>query len=132
MQKGNYVSVFSVKKGSGNYYDVQLSCSRKDKQTGNYVPDFSGFVRFVGTAADKIAQFGGQDSKANGNKPVTRIRIGDFSVGNHYDKEKKVTYWNVAVFDFEPQDGASSSAPQKKDTSFMNIPDSDSTELPFN
>lgn len=100
-RSGAYATVFSVKKGNGNYYDVNLSTSHKDRQSGNYVRDFNGFVRFVGEAAKAIAKFDGRNSKDNGNKPVTRVKLGDVDARNTYDATKKVTYYNFTVFTFE-------------------------------
>ena len=33
-RSGAYASVFSVERGRGNYYDVNIATSRKDKVTG--------------------------------------------------------------------------------------------------
>ena len=80
-RKDSYATVWEVKKGNGNYSDVRLSTSKKNKQTDEYVTDFSGFVRFVGTA----------HQNAGALKEKDRIKIGDCEVTNSYDKEKKVT-----------------------------------------
>ena len=51
--------------------------SRKNKNTGEYETDFSGYVGFVGTvAAKKAAQL----------KEKDRIRLGDVDVTTKYDK----------------------------------------------
>jgi hypothetical protein len=126
MQSGNYVSVWRVNKGKGNYYDVNISCSRKRKDTNEYVQDFNGFVRFVGTAADGIAKYDGFNFKDNGNKPL-RIKIGNFAVENNYNKENGVTYWRVAVFSFEDQESSSDD-----NNDFMKLPEGSEEELPFN
>ena len=91
LKNGTFATVWEVKKGNGNYTDVRLSTSRKNKQTDQYETDFSGFVRFIGTA----------HQNASSLKEKDRIKIGDFEVTNNYDKEKKVTYTNFAVFSFE-------------------------------
>lgn len=128
MRNGSYVSVWSVRKGNGNYYDVQISCSRKRKDTGEYTRDFQGFVRFIGNAAEFISNYDGFNSKDNNNQPL-RIKIGDMSVSNNYNHEKDITYWNVAIFSCEGNEDQNSHASD----SFMEIPDGiKEEELPFN
>lgn len=129
MQNGSYASVWKVTKGKGNYYDVRLSCSRKRKDTNEYVTDFQGFTRFCGTAATQIAAHDGFDAKENGNKPL-RIKIGNFSVSNSYDRNKDITYWNVAVFSYDDPNGESNGQ-QKQDDGFVDVPDGIEDELPF-
>ena len=125
-RKDSYATVWEVKKGNGNYSDVRLSTSRKNKQTDEYVTDFSGFVRFVGTA----------HQNAGSLKEKDRIKIGDCEVTNSYDKEKKVTYTNYAVFSFEMANGGQQNTAQQTQKQpiggFENIPDSIDEELPFN
>lgn len=104
---GAYASVFSVKKGNGNYYDVNITTSRKDKNTGNYVRDFGAYVRFVGDAANVVARFDGKTSKDNGNRPLARVKLGDVDTTNNYNAEKRTTYTNYAVFTCEEVEGTS-------------------------
>ncbi len=99
-RNGSYASVFSVKKGNGKYYDVNITTSKKDKSTGSYNTDFRGFVRFIGNAANAIAKYEGRSGS-----PICRIKLGDVEVTNSYNKEKNVTYTNYAVFSFEMADG---------------------------
>lgn len=125
---GAFATVWEVKKGNGNYTDVRLSVSKKNKQTDQYETDFSGFVRFVGTA----------HQNAGSLKEKDRIKIGDCEVTNSYNKEKNVTYTNFAVFTFEDGNGNNANTNQKpqqnsKKNDFMSIPDEiDDSELPFN
>lgn len=121
-RNGAYATIWEVKAGKGNYSDVRLSISKKNKQTDQYETDFSGFVRFIGTA----------HQNAGNLKEKDRIKIGDCEVTNSYDKEKKVTYTNFAVFSFEDVNGSNNSTSEKaKDDGFMNIPDGIDEELPF-
>jgi hypothetical protein len=121
-RNGAYATIWEVKAGKGNYSDVRLSISKKNKQTDQYETDFSGFVRFIGTA----------HQNAGSLKEKDRIKIGDCEVTNSYDKEKKVTYTNFAVFSFEDVNGNNNSSSSKpKDDSFVNIPDGIDEELPF-
>lgn len=90
-----YATVWKVESESDTRTKVQLSVSRKDKQTGQYETDFSGFASFIGTAAAK---------KALSLKERDRIRLGDVDVSTKYNKEKNVTYVNYKVFSFETQE----------------------------
>lgn len=103
-RKDAFATVWSSEVVSDTMTKVRLSTSRKNKQTGEYENDFSGFVSFVGTAAAK---------KAAALKEKDRIKLGDVDVTNRYDKEKNVTYTNFKVFSFEMSGGGSSHpAPQ--------------------
>ena len=102
---------------------LRLSVSRKNKQTGEYEQDFSGFVNAVGTAAAK---------KAASLKEGDRIKIGDVDVTTKYDAEKKTTYTNFKMFSFELDD--SGSAPKSNNTEPQPSVDSgevDDSRLPF-
>ena len=99
-RNGNYASIFSVKKGNGNYYDVNLATSRKDA-SGEFKTDFRGFARFVGKAADLIAVFDGRDAKNEGNHPIGRIKLGDVDVTNNFSAKNNTTYTNYVVFTCE-------------------------------
>ena len=123
-RNGAYATVWEVQNGSGNWIDVKLSTSKKNRQSGEYETDFNGFVRFIGDAASKAAYLGEK----------SRIKIGECDVTNHYSKEKGMTYTNYAVFSFEEADGGSSSgggSQQSSGDGFMNYPDDDEG-LPFN
>lgn len=124
---GAYATIWEVKPGNGNYTDVRLSISKKNRQTDQYEQDFSGYVRFIGTAHQNASTLSEKD----------RIKIGDCEVTNNYNKEKKVTYTNFAVFSFENANdnssGQKNSTQQNNTTTgFMNVPDGIDEELPFN
>lgn len=104
---GAYASVFSVKRGNGNYYDVNITTSHKDRGSGNYVRDFGAFVRFAGDAANVVAKFDGKSSKDNGNRPLARVRLGDIDTTNTYNAAKGITYTNHVVFTCEEVEGTS-------------------------
>lgn len=70
---------------------LRMSVSRKNKQTGEYEQDFSGFVLAVGTMAAR---------KALSLEKGARIKIGDCDVTTKYDPQKKVTYTNYKLFSF--------------------------------
>lgn len=120
---GAFAKVWEVKPISDTNVKLRLSVSRKNKQTGEYEQDFSGFVNAVGTAAAK---------KAGGLKEGDRIKIGDVDVTTKYDAEKKVTYTNFKMFSFE-LDG-DSNAPKPNNTEPQPSVDSgevDDSRLPF-
>lgn len=122
-RNGAYATVWETKPGSGNWTDVRISISRKNRN-GEYETDFSGFVRFIGDAHTGAAYL----------VERSRIKIGECDVTNRYDKEKKVTYTNFAVFSFEDADGNNTATTPPTSTDgdgFMNIPDGIDDELPF-
>ena len=82
-RKESYATVWEVEPVSDTMTKGRISISRKNKNTGEYETDFSGFVSFVGTASAK---------KASLLKEKDRIRLGDVDVTNRYDKKNGVTY----------------------------------------
>lgn len=104
---------------------VRLSISRKDKQTGEYTQDFSGFVSFVGTATAK---------KAACLTEGARIKLGDVDVTTSYNSEKKITYTNFKAFNFEVESGGGNSPTSESTTDPQPTVDSgelDDSRLPF-
>ena len=85
---GSYATIWSVESASDTRTKARISISRKNKQTGEYDTDFSGFVDFIGTAAAR---------KALTLKEKDRIRLGDVDVTNNYNKEKNITYTNFKI-----------------------------------
>lgn len=96
-RKDAFCTVWSVEPVSDVQTKARISISRKDKQTGEYTEDFSGFISFFGTAAAK---------KAATLKERDRIKLGDVDVRSKYDKAKNITYYNFNVYSFEVQNGA--------------------------
>lgn len=88
---GSYAKVWAVDPKTDTNTVVRISISRKNKKSGEYEQDFSGFVSFVGTAAAK---------KAANLKEGDRIKLGDVDVTTSYNAEKKITYTNYKAFDF--------------------------------
>lgn len=78
---GAYAKVWEVSPMSDTSTKVRMSVSRKNKQTGEYEQDFSGFVLCIGTAAAK---------KASQLHEGSRIKIGDCDVTTKYDEQKKL------------------------------------------
>lgn len=77
---GNYMSVWSTEPSkSGNTTRVRLSSSRKNKMTGEYEQDFSGFCTFIGKAHEAAKHLQAKD----------RIKILECDVGTTYNKEQQ-------------------------------------------
>lgn len=94
-RQGSFAKVWSVELVSDTMTKCRISISRKDKNTGEYVQDFGGYVTFIGSAAaQKAAKLHEGD----------RIRLGDVDVSNVYVKEKNTTYTNFKAFSFQTQD----------------------------
>lgn len=92
-RSGSFCSIWGVEP-KGTWTKVRLSTSRKNRDTGEYEQDFSGFVSFVGNANAKAQQLKERD----------RIRLGDVDVTTRYDKEKNREYVNYTCFSFEMAD----------------------------
>lgn len=73
---GAYAKIWEVTPMSDTSTKVRMSVSRKNKQTGEYEQDFSGFVLCIGTAAAR---------KAAQLHEGSRIKIGDCDVTTKYD-----------------------------------------------
>ena len=89
-RQGAYATVWEVK-DRGNISSVRMSVSKKDKATGEYSNDFSGFCTFIGEA----------HKKASSLKTKDRIKILECDVSTPYDSGKQKYYTNFKVFDFE-------------------------------
>lgn len=100
---GSFATIWgTVESISDTRAKARISISRRNRQTGEYDTDFSGFVDFIGTAAVK---------KAMTLKEKDRIKLGDVDVSNKYSKEKNITYVNYKVFSFETQNEMNAGIP---------------------
>lgn len=123
-RSGSFATVWSTEPGQGKYTKVRLSISRKNKETGEYEDEFSGFCMFIGEAR----------VKAEGLKERDRIKLGDVDVSRRYDKEKNKEYFNFKVFSFEmaeDQAQQNQSRPQSNAVEGNNIEGVETDELPF-
>lgn len=119
---GSYATVWSVE-DKGKFSNVNLSTSRKNKQSGNYETDFSDYVSFVGDAHKDASRLKARD----------RIKITGCDTTNRYDKERGQKFYNHTVFSFEfmsgndRSGGQSGSKPQASNqlSSVPNITDDD-------
>lgn len=101
---GCYAKIWKIDRKE-KYTKVQASISKKDKTTGNYMTNWSGFINFVGQAHTEIAKF----------KEGDRIKIEEFEVTTTHDKEKNVTYTNYSAFKIsDANNNATQSAPAKE------------------
>ncbi len=108
---GAYATVWKVQPASDTRTTLQLSVSRKDKQSGEYVTDFSGFVDAVGTAAAK---------KASMLKERARIKLGDCDVSTNYVKDKNITYTNFKLFSFDDAEESSGQSDSQGSQGYAN------------
>lgn len=99
-RKDAWATCWSIEPKSDTMTQVRISTSRKDKQTGEYVQDFSGFVTFVGTAVAK---------QAANLKEKDRIKLGNVEVTTKYIKEKEREYTNFKCYSFTVQDSETQS-----------------------
>lgn len=94
-KNGAFATVWKTESISDTNTKVQISVSRKNKDTGEYETEFSGFVNFYGTAVA---------SRAARLKKNDRIKLGEVDVTTRYSKERNTTYTNYKVFSFEDAD----------------------------
>lgn len=125
---GAYAKVFGVQPKSDTNTQLRIAISHKDKNSGEYVQDFSGFVACVGTAAAK---------KAANLKEGDRIRLGDVDVTTTYNKEKNITYTNYKMFTFETEsemnsgNAGSSAGKTEVDNGEVEPVEEEASDLPF-
>lgn len=103
------------------YTVVELSTSKKNKQSGEYEVDFQhSFVKFIGQA----------HRDATSLTRGSRIKLGDCDVTRKYSKEKQREYIDFIVYDFALE-SAPNTGDSLADATFMTIPDDVVGELPF-
>ena len=101
---GSYAKIWSIE-DMGKFHKVNLSTSRKDKQTGEYITDFSSTVSFLSKAHTDAAKL----------KEGDRIKIGDCEATTVYNKEKEKKYYNYTVYSFELADQPAKEQPKKSE-----------------
>ena len=135
---GKYARIWSFE-NKGNYSTCRLSISRKDKNTGAYVTDFTdGFVRLVGKAHFDIQNLNIDEHRG------ALVKITSCEVTNVYTApDGKVSYApHYTIFGFEEygsqsnqgnnQGNASAISVQENSLDdFVKIPDDAGDELPF-
>lgn len=123
-RNGAYATVWEVEPSKfDTMTNGRISISRKNKDSGEYEQDFSGFVSFVGTAAAK---------KALSLKEKDRIKLGDVDVSTRYDKAKEKEYINYKIFSFEMAEEQENKAKDKTDPQpQVDSGEVDDSALPF-
>lgn len=125
---GAWAKIWDIEPKSSTWVKGRISISRKNRQTGEYEQDFSGFVDFTGTACA---------SKAETIQTGDTIKLGDVDVVRVWNKEQQKEYINYKVFSFDFDDssprGASPSGVDSNpvdggEETFLDIPD---TETPW-
>lgn len=130
-QNGAYAKIWEFT-DKGKYGIVNLSTAKKNKDTNNYETDFQHkFVTVAGEAYEFI-------KSANIPSNGLSVKIVNCATSNKYDAQKKITYWNCAVFALEDAAGNSAGStagnakakkPARADDSAML--DDDDAQLPF-
>lgn len=130
-RKDYNLKVWSIEPAeNGKTTKIRCSGSKKNRETGEYEQDFSGFVTLIGPA----------NSKAASLKEGDVIRVGECEVTNRYDKEARREYVTYKIFDFEmPENtGAPRTQAASKTPTSMRAPGNGTTpddgpdeELPF-
>ena len=124
-RSGAFATCWTVEPGKGNFTNVRLSISRKNKETEQYEDEFSGFCMFIGEAR----------AKAEHLKERDRIKLGDVDVTRRYDKEKNKEYYTFKVFSFERADApggqSTASAGNPVDNNPVDSNPVDTDGLPF-
>lgn len=122
-RQGSFATIWQVDPVKDTITKAKITTSRKNKNTGEYETDFSGFVTFLGTAAA---------SKAAKLKEKDRIKLGDVDVTRKWDKEKQKEYINFNVFSFEMADAKTTSSPQADtNTEPVDSGEIETDDLPF-
>ena len=110
-----FVKVYKVE-DKGNFVKAQLSTSEK-KQDGTYEKS-SWFASFVGGAKEQAKHLQDKDT----------ITITKGKLTNVYNKEKKVSYCNMTVFEFTNENKDTSGI--NDDFSFGSFEEVDDTDEP--
>lgn len=124
-RNGSYCTVWTVEPKTDAITKGRISISKKNKNTGEYVTDFSGFVSFIGSITAQ---------KALKLKEGSRIKLGDVEVTNKYDKEKQITYTNFNIFSFDELEDSSKSTPKPDNenvSDFVDVEEDSENGLPF-
>lgn len=92
IRQGGYATVWEVVPKTQGVTQARVTTSVKNKATGEYKTDFSGYVSFLGSAVA---------SEAAKLKEKDRIKIGACETTREYNKDRNETYWGVKIYEFE-------------------------------
>ena len=119
---GYIAKCWQIIPGNGNYTKVRLSTSKKNRDTGEYEQDFSGFVMMIGRA----------NAKAQRLQEGDRIKLGEIDVTTTYNRDQGKEYVNYKCFDFDPADDApNQQRPSNVDSNPVEGDDDIDEEAPF-
>ena len=82
-------TIWSKRKGKGNYINAKVSTRKKRKDTGEYITDFRGNVRLIGKAKELSEEC----------KSGTVIKIKECETTNYISKSGN-TIFNILIYDF--------------------------------
>ena len=116
---GRFCKVWDVEVNDNGYAKVNLGTSRNEKD-GNYINTNWWGVAFVG----KAKEFGASLTKGD----VIEVVSGQLE--NVYNKEKKVSYFNMVVFEAKMENGGNSEPKPKVKDKIQPIEEEDD-EFPF-
>lgn len=129
-QNGAYAKIWEFT-DKGTYGQVSISTSKKNNNTGNYDTDFQH--KFATVAGQAYEFMKGVKIPSNG----LSVKIGNCATSNKYSAEKKVTYWNCAIFALEDAanngtstKNASNSKKSSSQKNYSEVEDDDA-QLPF-
>lgn len=126
----NYCKIWSVE-DKGKYSVANVSVSKKNQETGEYVTEFQdGYVRLVGNAHTDMQ---GVNVPKNG----VSAKITSCDVTHYWDKQKNKTYTNYVIFGLELSNGSNSgnskakpSKTKKPENDYSDV-EEDDQDLPF-
>ena len=94
-RNNGYLTVWEVRTTKSNKVTMaRVSSSRKDRETGDYETDFSGWVKFIGRTAEAALKL----------KQKDRIVAKSVEVQNRWDKEEQKEYTDFIIWEFDMAD----------------------------
>lgn len=123
-QTGNYAKVWEIEHKSDSWAKVQLSTSRRIRETGEYETDFSRWVDFRGTS---------NVQHLSRHKAGDRIKLGDVAVTTPKKPDGSGYYENFICWSFEDADGGGSAPANRRASKPADSGeiDDDGEEYPF-
>ncbi len=129
-RSGAFVKIWEITPISDTMTKLNVSISKKNKQSGEYEKDFSGFPVCIGTAAA---------GKASKLQKGDTIILGDVDVTTRTRPDGKGVYTDFKIFSFELADNdkrggsgaANTPAKAKKPAHVEENPVEDDSDLPY-
>ena len=116
-RSGAWLKIWEVTPGDKST-KVRGSISKKNKQSGQYEQDWSGFATLAGTAHREASKI----------KVGDTIKIGDCDVTSRYVKEQEKEYINFSIYSFETNDQQSGNSAPAPAANTASAADADATE----